>query len=175
MRFAASLLFICSLYDITDNFLNSTILNISVLLKLRVAPFTKIIPYVYKNQSFGGYLFLSYYVNYVYIVILFYINSLFVTAAYNFLFLLGTYTLMITYSDFLKKYEVKSLVAYSSITNSPLLLCTFPVLQSYFSKYSLYEGSTFLTFVLIYISIYFNNVLILNIYAYSLEPTKGKK
>ena len=175
VRFVSSLLFICALYDVSNSQLNSTIINISILLKLRLAPFTKVIPYVYKNSSFNGYLYLSYYVNYVYITILAYVNTFLITPFYDFLIFLSVFTVTSIYLDFLKKYEVKSLVAYSSITNLPIILCAFPLLQIYTDKYSLSSGATLLSFVIAYISVYSNNILILNLYSYLLEPVKGKK
>ena len=85
IRFISSLLFILSLYDLSNNLLTIQLINISVLIKLGLYPFSDIISNIYKYISFSSYLILNYYINYLYLIILFYINSLSYNNNYTFL------------------------------------------------------------------------------------------
>ena len=74
VRFISSLLFISRLYNLTGNNISIYVINIAILMKLSVYPVHNIIAKVYKNSSMVAYLFLSYVVNYIYILCLFIFN-----------------------------------------------------------------------------------------------------
>ena len=178
IRFMSSLLFIASLYDITNNLCSYLIINFSLLMKLGIYPFSEVISSVYKNSSFNSYIILSYFINYLYVLILFYINSLFIYTTKNLLLIvicLSLPTLIFCYYNFNKQYEVKGAVAYSSITNVPILICTFIPLSCFYSNSSVENYSLLLTFLIFYVFIYSNNILLINTFSHTLEPIKGKK
>lgn len=178
IRFMGSLIFILSLCDTSSNTLSYILLNFSLLIKLGVYPFSSIINSVYKNLSFKAYIILSYYVNYSYIIVLFYINSLFNCYPYSssiFIIFMSVVTLINCYINFNKQYELKGAVAYSSITNLPIIICSLMPISYICADFSFEDCSLLITFVSFYIIIYGNNSLLINISSYMLEPTKGKK
>lgn len=179
IRFVSSLLFIISLYDLSNNLLSVELINISILIKLSLYPFSNIISNIYKNVSFNSYLILNYYINYLYLIILFYINSLSCDTGNFFLsflvFFFSFCTLIYSGYNFNKQHELKGAVAYSSIVNLPITITPFlliPLVSSHFSQNNLV---TLLTFTGFYLIVYSNNIFILNLFSYSLEPIKGKK
>ena len=180
IRFMSSLLFIICLYDATNGIINCFTINISILFKLRLYPFSDALTYIYKSSSFKGYIALNYYISYLYICILVYINNVYnFDIAYNYLqkiiLLLVIPTLLFCYYNFNKQWELKGFMAYSSITNTPLLIGCLLNVNSLYLDMSLEVLVKTLSFVLIYVVIYSNNSLIINSYAFLLEPNKGKK
>ena len=127
IRFISSLLFISSLYDPYNNNLADAAINISLLIKLRIYPFSEIISKVYKDNSFISYIILNYYVNIIYVVVLFLVNSFNSNLVKNNIIvtIFTIPTIIFCYQAFNKQVELKSASAYSSITNLPLFICTF--------------------------------------------------
>ena len=177
IRFITSLLFIISLYDLTNNSLSTLLMNISVLIKLRVYPFSDVISNVYKHMSFKSYLVLNYIINYLYLVVLFCINSLSSrpvnTVFVNIVLMSSLFTLFYASYSFTKQYELKGTVAYSSISNLPIVMSTFSLISS-IQDFSRSNFVLLITYISFYLVVYTNNILILNLYSFFLEPIKGK-
>lgn len=135
LGFFASLLFMAALYDLSNNEVSLFLINLCILAKMGVWPFSDAVSNVYKKSAFISYITLSFLLNYIYILLIFIINLVFENQVYKhtsmFISLLFLSTFLSIYFKFSKQVEVKGFTAYSSISNIPLITTPL-ILTSYF-------------------------------------------
>ena len=168
LGFLSSLLFICALYNFTENILSTLSINIAILVKLSIFPFNRIISYIYSNSSYINFLLLSFIINFIYIYILYIYNQLNyipITRSFYVIFAIigiNILTLIYTYINFLTQNNLKSFVALSSMTNIPIILftCSIPYMEvNFLSKM---DYNLIVLYFFSYIIIYLLNYLCLN-------------
>lgn len=74
LGFLASILFIISIYDVTQNLFSFYLINIALVLKFRLYPFSNIVSNVYKNLGYIAFLTISYLLYFQYFVVLLLFN-----------------------------------------------------------------------------------------------------
>ena len=168
LSFLSSLLFIASLYNFTENNLAMLFINIAILIKLSIFPFSKIISLVYSNSSYINFLLLSFLINFMYVYVIYIYNQLNyvrITQSYYVIIaiiIINVPTLIYTYVNFLTQNNLKSFIALSSMTNIPIILftCFTPYMQINFLSKDDYNLTVLYFFS--YIIIYLINYLLLN-------------
>jgi len=181
LSFISSLLFITSLYNITENFISLILINFAILIKLSITPFCAIIAYVYSNSSFLSFLTLSYIINFYYIYILYIINQ------QNYIYIVNNYQVMYTiiilsiliiiqiYYNFNKQFELKGFTALSSMTNIPIIVFIVMIPSLFTNLTSTNTYDILIMFFFTYLIIYQINYLIICTMAINLQPVMGKR
>ena len=106
-------------------------INLAILIKLSIFPFSNIIANIYKDSSFLSFLAMSFLINFHYIYILYIYNQLnnfpiMETTLFSYIVsVICLLTILSSAYYFNKQYELKGFTAYSSIVNTPLIIISF--------------------------------------------------
>lgn len=183
LGFIASILFIISIYDITQNLLSFYLINIALVLKFRLYPFSNLVSNVYKNLGYIAFLTISYLLYFQYFVVLIIFNFQCVQIYYqlpNFrlyyiiVIFLCIITTIASVFMFDKQNDVKSFWAYSSILNLPMVIIS--ILSSTLNaELSTLNYTLLLTYLTYYIFFYSTNTFILSVHSIHLKPSEEKR
>lgn len=179
LRFLSSLLFITSLYNFTENNLSMLFINIAILIKLSIFPFTRIISLIYSNSNYINFLLLSFVINFMYIYVIYIYNQLNyvrITQSNYVIFviiIMNISTLIYTYYNFLTQNNLKGFIAVSSTTNIPIILFTSFTPYMHINFLSKDDYNLITVFFFSYIIIYLINYLILNNIIISIPISKN--
>ena len=181
LSFISSILFLFSIYNFSENIISIYLINISLLLKLGIYPFSNVISKIYSNSSFLSFLILSYIINFQYIYLLYIfnqINYLYTTHVFYikiFVTIITISTLLYTYNFFNKQIELKGFIAFSSITNTPIIInvSLISIFSSFIGSKNNYD--MLILYFLVYIFIYGLNYFIISVLCILIEPIKTKQ